>query len=309
MHRSNRVRRDVGESPGGDEDREPESARSKAATTRRLFAIYAVVSLVPVVVLGLVLLRLLRRRATPKGSPKARAAPPWSNEPRSPRCSDGQRPAAGADPDRAAGPRRQRQPDRAERSGRAAAAARSRRQGRLRLRGGRLGEPADDDEALEAARGKTVAELTYLNSDDDAGAARSRARRSSRSTSRWSAQTGTRIGVVELYLPYAPIAADIADGQSAVTVVLSLGLLAVWAALLAVSVSVTRRLRREARLNAVLANNDLLTGLPNRSRFVELINDRMTTADAARGKPWSPCSTSTGSRRSTTRSATTTATG
>ena len=53
------------------------------------------------------------------------------------------------------------------------------------------------------------------------------------------------------------------------TAALGLGLLAVWAAMLAVSVSVTSRLRREAKLNAVLANNDSLTGLPNRGRFID----------------------------------------
>ena len=142
-------------------------------------------------------------------------------------------------------------------------------------------KPADDDEALDAARGKTVAKLTYLNGDDDTSGA-ARGPQVVEVYQPLVAQNGARIGVVELYLPYAPIAADIAAGQSAVTVVLSLGLLAVWAALLAVSVSVTRRLRREARLNAVLANNDQLTSLPNRSRFVELVNDRMTTLTSAR---------------------------
>ena len=51
--------------------------------------------------------------------------------------------------------------------------------------------------------------------------------------------------------------------------------------MLAVSVSVTRRLRREAPLNAELANHDSLTGLPNRGRFIELLGD----AADGRGRP------------------------
>ncbi len=139
-----------------------------------------------------------------------------------------------------------------------------------------------DDEAIDAAHGETIARLTYLNADDPASANRGPRVAEIYEPLRVT-QTAPTIGVVELYLPYAPIATDIDDGQNAVFAALAIGLLVVWAAMLAVSVSVTRRLRREARINAVLANNDQLTGLANRSRFVKLIDERM--AGASTGRP------------------------
>jgi diguanylate cyclase len=258
--------------------------RPRAETTRRLFAIYALVSLVPVVILGIVLMRVLAAQSDAQGLAvgtkaaslvqRAAIAPLLSGADLRNGISAQQRAALDAS------------------AGRIVA---NQQVLRLRLRdldgkvvyayGGDAGNNADD-EALEAARGETVARLTYLNDDGDADGPSPVGGRGARVVEVYeplmSAQSGHRIGVVELYLPYAPIAEDIASGQQAVTVVLSAGLLAVWAGLLAVSVSVTRRLRRESRLNAFLANNDVLTGLPNRIRFLELIDERMKTVTPAR---------------------------
>jgi diguanylate cyclase (GGDEF)-like protein len=126
-----------------------------------------------------------------------------------------------------------------------------------------------DPEALEAAHGQTVAHLTRLNDDDDSGPAGPRAVEVYEPLR--SAQTNKQVGVLELYLPYAPIAANVASGMRTVSIALGVGLAGLWICLLAVSGSVTRRLRRQVRVNARLAREDQLTGLPNRTQFTELI--------------------------------------
>jgi diguanylate cyclase len=75
------------------------------------------------------------------------------------------------------------------------------------------------------------------------------------------------IGVLEVYLPYASIQSDIARGQALLGLTLIIGLLVLWAALLGVSASLSRRLRQQADANAYLARHDPLTGMPNRSQF------------------------------------------
>jgi diguanylate cyclase len=243
-------------------------------STRRLFAIYAIVSLVPVVVLGLVLMRLLANQSDEQGLAEGtKAASLIQRTAIAPVLQD-------ADLRNGLTPI-----ERSALNNNASKIVQNGQVVRLRLRdldgnivyaygGGVLTGPVDDD-AIDAARGKVTAELSHLNSDT----ATSDTGRGPRVVEVYSplnsAQSGTRIGVVELYLPYAPIASDISAGQQAVTLTLSLGLLAVWVALLAVSISVTRRLRREAKLNALLANNDALTGLPNRGRFHGLIDERL----------------------------------
>ena len=97
-----------------------------------------------------------------------------------------------------------------------------------------------------------------------------------------SAQNGTRIGVVEIYLPYAPIRASIAAGQHLLMGALMGGLFVLWLALLGVSASVTRALRRHARTNAFLAHHDPLTGLPNRSQFADRAAVAIENGDEAR---------------------------
>ena len=172
--------------------------------------------------------------------------------------------------DRAGRAEHEREPRRAERSGRAAAAARPRRQRRLRLRRRRRRDGRPSTTAPSTPRtARPTAELTYLNEDDDAvdGGSRPSGRRGLR-----AARLGADGRADRRRRALPALRADrrrhLERASSAVTLTLSLGLLAVWAALLAVSVSVTRRLRREARINAVLANDDALTGLPNRGRFL-----------------------------------------
>jgi diguanylate cyclase (GGDEF)-like protein len=125
-----------------------------------------------------------------------------------------------------------------------------------------------EDEALDAARGKVVAQLTRLNKDsNDTGAAGVAAVEVYQPL--MVGQPAHRVGVLELYLPYAPIAREIAAALRVTYLVLAVGLVALYLVLLAISASVTRGLRREAATNAFLAGHDALSGLPNRVLFHE----------------------------------------
>ena len=209
----------------------PPRTKLTRRSTRRLFAIYAVVSLVPVVVLGLVLLQLLASQSDSQGLAEGTAGPP--HPARGDRAAARrQRPAAAAlTPDETAA--LTSSVDRIVQNGQVV---------RLRLRDldGKVvyayGDDVrrhrtDDDEALEAAHGETMAGLTYLNRDDAGATGRPgtarrrglRAARSRRRPARGSASSSSTCPT-----PRSPPTSR--DGQSTVTVVLGVGLLAVWAA-------------------------------------------------------------------------------
>jgi diguanylate cyclase len=237
--------------------------KSASRSIRRLFAIYAVVSLVPVLVLGFVLLKLLAAQNDAQGVAQGRTAASLIARSAIAPALDGRDLQGGLTPTERAT---------LVRSVNLVVADGQVVRLRLRTLGGDVVYSDDassdgpDDEAIDAAHG-----------DDTVGGSRG-----PRVVEVYepldAAQTGNRIGVLELYLPYAPIAAIIAKGQRTVTAALSLGLLGLWLCLLAVSVSVTGRLRREARINAQLANEDILTGLPNRGRFSQLVDELVATA-------------------------------
>ncbi|HEY5389749.1 MAG TPA: ATP-binding protein [Solirubrobacteraceae bacterium] len=110
-------------------------------------------------------------------------------------------------------------------------------------------------EAIEAAHGETVARLTHLNNDSndvgDAGPAAVEVYQPL-----LQGPTQRRIGVLELYLPYAPIAHDVAASLNRLYVGLGVGLALLYIALLVITLSVSRGLRRQLALNAV-ANAEL----------------------------------------------------
>ena len=137
---------------------------------------------------------------------------------------------------------------------------------------------AIEDEPLDAAAGSTVANLTRLNSD-----ANDRGPLGPQAVEVYLPLVGApghRIGVLEVYLPYAPIARDVASGLDMLERDLALGLAALYLALLAISTSVSRGLRRESARNAWLAEHDTLTGLPNRVRFRRRAEEALRTGPA-----------------------------
>jgi diguanylate cyclase (GGDEF)-like protein len=121
-----------------------------------------------------------------------------------------------------------------------------------------------EDEVLEAAQGRPVVQLTRINSDsNDRGPEGVQAIEAYQPLG----DDAHRLGVLEVYLPYAPIAAQIDAGLDRLYRLLALGLSALYLVLLGLALTTTRRLRQHGRRNAYLAEYDQLTGLPNRRQF------------------------------------------
>ena len=76
-------------------------------------------------------------------------------------------------------------------------------------------------------------------------------------------------GAFEIYLSYAPIATAIGKDERTIAMLVALGLALLWAVLFRIVASASRRLRRQADENDRLARYDQLTGLPNRTLFSE----------------------------------------
>lgn len=231
----------------------------------RLFALYAAITLVPVLVLGLVLGVSYRREANRRGLAEARSEAVLVAHTAVGPILDGRPLSAGLTGDQVV--ELKHLVTRAVGGGDIL---------RLRLRdlAGRVVfsddgsgfHQAPEDEALDAARGQVVERLTRLNTDaNDRGV-----------VGPLSAEiylpldAGApvqRVGVLELYLPYAPIDADVSAGLHTLYGDLAVGLAALYLALFVISWSVSRGLRRQVRLNKFLAEHDPLTDLPNRSLF------------------------------------------
>jgi diguanylate cyclase (GGDEF)-like protein len=134
---------------------------------------------------------------------------------------------------------------------------------------------------LEAAEGKVEAELTRLNSDaNDTGPVGEQVVEIYRPL--FAGPDHSLVGVLEIYLPYAPIRSDIAEGLNQLYLHLALGLLALYVILAGLSLATTRRLRQHAQTNAYLAEYDQLTGLPNRRNFRRRISE-LTNGDVQFG--------------------------
>ncbi len=83
--------------------------------------------------------------------------------------------------------------------------------------------------------------------------------------------SGPPAGAFEIYLSYAPIAATVSHDERTIALVVFLGLALLWAVLYRIVASASRRLRRQAQENDRLARYDPLTGLPNRTLFRERV--------------------------------------
>jgi hypothetical protein len=86
-----------------------------------------------------------------------------------------------------------------------------------------------------------------------------------------SDESGDVIGSFEIYVPYAPIAAAIADDTRTLYIALSVGFLVLYLALFRLVSGASRRLRRQAKENKFQATHDALTGLPNRTQILAAV--------------------------------------
>jgi diguanylate cyclase (GGDEF)-like protein len=234
----------------------------------RLLAIYAAVALVPVLGLGVALAITFRGIANHRGLSEGRDAaliiantavePELNGTPLS-QGLDGQERAA------------------MDRLVKHAIGGQSVLRLRLRDLGGKVifsddgsggGTGDDDADALAAARGQVVSRLTHLNADGGGNGPTGPAAVEVYMPLRASDSTNA-VGVLELYLPYAPIAADVNSEIHSLYLPLGLGLAALYLALFLISLSMSRGLRREVAINAFLARHDTLTELPNRALFME----------------------------------------
>jgi diguanylate cyclase (GGDEF)-like protein len=92
------------------------------------------------------------------------------------------------------------------------------------------------------------------------------------------AAAGRPAGAFEIYLSYAPIAAAIARDKRTIVLVVAIGLALLWLVLYRIVVQASRRLRRQARESYLLARYDSLTELPNRTLFRERVDEELQRA-------------------------------
>ena len=130
----------------------------------------------------------------------------------------------------------------------------------------------DDDEVVSAAAGRIVALLTHVNADsNDTGPIGPQAVEVYLPLV--AGMPEQQIGVLEIYVPYAPIKADVDASLHVVYRDLGYGLAGLFVVLVIITLSASRGLRRELATNAWMARHDALTDLPNRELFLEQVRD------------------------------------
>ncbi len=240
-------------------------ALARPGSPLRLFVVFAAVSLVPVLLLGFVLAASYRteaqRRGMAQGVSEATLLAHTAVEP----ILDGRPLSRGLTPTETA---------QLQRLSSSAIAIGDVRRLRLRDLSGQVVFSDDgsgyhehpEDEALDATRGVTVSRLTRLNTDSvDSGPAGAE---SVEVYLPLSAGTPShRVGVLEVYVPYGPIAADVQAGLATLYRNLVIGLGVLYLVLFGISLVAGRRLRQQVRATAYLAEHDTLTELPNRVHF------------------------------------------
>ena len=136
-----------------------------------------------------------------------------------------------------------------------------------------------DGEVVEALSGHPVRLLTRINADEADRAKALGARAIEVYTPVFAGSgNGNALGALEIYVPYAPIAASTESSYRHMTILLTIGLLVLWSLLATISWSVTQRLRRSAASNRRLARVDALTGLANRTALAEALSHSLASA-------------------------------
>ncbi len=247
-------------------------------STFKLFGTFAVIMLVPVVLLGLVLATSYRREADRRGLAQGRAEALLMAQTAVEPILNGRPLSQGLSPSETADMQRL-----------VRTAVHTGDVSRLRLRdlGGNVvysddgsglhkqtGDDDDQDEALAAAHGVTVARITRLNADsDDTGPL------GPESVEVYlpllAGSPIHRVGVLEVYLPYAPIRSDVDAGIDSLYRNLAIGLAVLYALLFGISFAIGRKLRRQVKVNAYMAEHDALTDLPNRLLFHRRVQEAL----------------------------------
>ncbi len=241
------------------------SPAPRARSLARLFVTYALITAVPVVLLGLVLAASYRSEANGRGVSVGRSEAALVAQTAVEPILDGRPLGQGLSPTEVAA---------LNRLVKRAVGDHNVLRMRLRDLSGHVVYSDDgsgfaqtpEDEAIDAGRGTVFAKVTRLNADaNDVGPAGPKAVEVYLPLTAGSPEHV--VGVFEVYLPYAPIAVDVGAGLHSLYRDLLLGLGALYVALFVISVSVSRRLRQQVKENKFLAEHDALTELPNRSLF------------------------------------------
>ncbi|HEX8647733.1 MAG TPA: EAL domain-containing protein [Thermoleophilaceae bacterium] len=92
-----------------------------------------------------------------------------------------------------------------------------------------------------------------------------------------SAPDAPATGTAEVWMPYAGVARRVEEDTRTLYFAIGLGLLLVWGSIMAVVAGASQRLRRQAAEKEEQALSDDLTGLPNRTMFSSLVERTITS--------------------------------